>query len=158
MGYSVETTGAAGAALGIIAIVLVSYLLTFVLTIVMYILQSLGIYTIAQRRGIRNPWMAWLPVTNMWILGSIADQYRYVACGQIRNRRKVLLGMSIAMLALGLLLFGGYIALIVRLVMQIPELTYAAPEQILGSVGAGHCAECLDFGDHHHCVPVCMPV
>jgi len=72
-------------------------------------------------------------VTNMWILGSIADQYRYVACGQIRNRRKVLLGMSIAMLALGLLLFGGYIALIVRLVMQIPELTYAAPEQILGS-------------------------
>jgi len=136
MGYSVETTGAAGAALGIIAIVLVSYLLTFVLTIVMYILQSLGIYTIAQRRGIRNPWMAWLPVTNMWILGSIADQYRYVACGQIRNRRKVLLGMSIAMLALGLLLFGGYIALIVRLVMQIPELTYAAPEQILGSAVA----------------------
>ena len=136
MGYSVETTGAAGAAVGIIIIMLVTYLLTFGLSIAMYILQSLGMYTIAQRRGIRNPWMAWLPVTNVWILGSIADQYRYVACGQIRNRRKVLLGMSIAMLALGLLFFGGYIALIVKLVMQVPELTYAVPEQIQGSVAA----------------------
>lgn len=134
MGYSVETTGVAGAALGIIAIVLVAYLLTFGLMIVMYILQSLGIYTIAQRRGIKNPWMAWLPVTNMWILGSISDQYRYVALGQIRNRRKVLLGLNIAVLALGLVFFCLYIGLIVKLVLQIPELEYMHEEQILQMV------------------------
>ena len=128
MGYSVETTGVAGTALGIIAIVLVTYLLTFGLAIVMYILQSLGIYTIAQRRGIKHPWMAWLPVTNLWILGSISDQYRYVALGQVRNRRKVLLGLCIAMLALGLVIFGGYVVMLVRLILQIPDIMRMAPQ------------------------------
>ena len=80
--YPADITGVAGAALGIIAIVLVAYLLTFGLGITVYILYSLGIYTIAQRRGIKHPWMAWLPVANMWVLGSIADQYRYVSHGQ----------------------------------------------------------------------------
>lgn len=131
MGYSVETTGAAGAALGIIAIVLVTYLLTFGLAIVMYILQSLGLYTIAQRRGIKNPWMAWLPVTNMWILGSISDQYHYVALGQIRNRRKVLLGLCIAILTLGLVFFCLYVGVVVKLVLQIPELEFMHEDQIL---------------------------
>ena len=133
MGYSVETTGVAGTALGIIAIVLVTYLLTFGLAIVMYILQSLGIYTIAQRRGIKHHWMSWLPVTNLWILGSISDQYRYVALGQVRNRRKVLLGLCIAMLALGLVIFGGYVVMLVRLILQIPDIMRMAPQQINGS-------------------------
>ncbi len=136
MGYSVETTGAAGAALGIIAIVLVTYLLTFGLMIVMYILQSLGIYTIAQRRGIKNPWMAWLPLVNMWILGSISDQYRYVARGQIRNRRKVLIGLYIAVLALGLVFFFAAIGMLVHLLMQIPEIAQMGPNGMLSpSVG-----------------------
>lgn len=134
MGYSVETTGVAGAALGIIAIVLVMYLLTFGLSIIMYILQALGIYTIAQRRGLKHPWMAWLPVTNMWILGSISDQYRYVALGQVRNRRKVLLGIQIALMTIVLVLLGAYVAAIVKLALQIPDVMYVVPQQVVESV------------------------
>lgn len=70
------------------------------LGIVMYILQSLGLYTIACRRQLKNPWLAWLPIGNMWILGSISDQYQYVTTGRIRNRRKTLVGLHIAILAL----------------------------------------------------------
>jgi len=65
-----------------------------------YILSSLGVYTIAKRRGIRHPWLAWFPYSNMWILGSISDQYQYVVKGRIKNRRKVLLAVMIAMAAL----------------------------------------------------------
>lgn len=130
--FSAEISGVAGAALGIIAIVLITYLVTFGLGIVMYILQSLGMYTIAQRRGIRHPWLAWLPVLNMWILGSISDQYRYVVRGQIRNRRKWLLVLSIVMLALSLAAVGGYVAVLVDIAMQIPDITYVISGQLPG--------------------------
>ena len=130
--FSAEISGVAGAALGIIAIVLITYLVTFGLGIVMYILQSLGMYTIAQRRGIRHPWLAWLPFLHMWILGSISDQYRYVVRGQIRNRRKWLLVLSIVMLALSLAAVGGYVAVLVDIAMQIPDITYVISGQLPG--------------------------
>lgn len=65
-----------------------------------YILQALALYTIADRRGIANPWLAWIPVGNMWILGSVSDQYRYVSKGQIKNNRKTQLGLEIGFIAL----------------------------------------------------------
>lgn len=135
MGYSFETTGAAGAALSIVAVVLIAYLVTFGLGIAVYILQSLGLYTIAQRRGIKNPWMAWLPMTNMWILGSIADQYRYVALGQIRNRRKVLLGLLIGAMAVWVAFFCVYIGMIFKFIMRIPDLEAMEAPQILQHLG-----------------------
>lgn len=78
---------------GVIAIVALIALLVIV---VGYVLQSVGLYTIARNRGIRNPWLAWLPIGNYWIAGSIADQYQYVVNGQVKNRRKILLILSIA--------------------------------------------------------------
>lgn len=73
--------------------------------LVAYILQSLGMYTIAQRRGIRNPWLAWVPVGNLWIMGSISDQYQYVVKGKRTNRRKILLGMSLGSVGTIILMF-----------------------------------------------------
>ncbi len=73
-------------------------------SLVAYVFSALAVYTIAQRRGIQKAWMAWVPVLNLWILGSISDQYRYVVKGQIRNKRKVLLGLSIANLLIGIAL------------------------------------------------------
>ena len=61
-----------------------------------YIFMSLGLYKMAKSRWIRKPWLAWLPLGNLWILGSISDQYQYVAKGEIKNRRKTLLWLGIA--------------------------------------------------------------
>ena len=60
-----------------------------------YVFTALALYTIAKRREIRNPWMAWVPLLNVWILGSISDQYRYVVRNEVRSKRKVLLTVSI---------------------------------------------------------------
>ena len=70
------------------------------LGLLVYILQAWALYTIAERRGIKKPWLAWIPVVNVWILGSISDQYQYVVKRQVKNKRKVLLGMEIAATAI----------------------------------------------------------
>ncbi len=88
---------------GILALLLVVWLLAMAFTVLSYVLQSVGMYAIAKRRGIRNPWLSWLPVGNMWILGSISDQYQYVAKGKVRSRRKTLLGLNIAAIALSVI-------------------------------------------------------
>lgn len=81
-------------------------LIALAFAIVSYIFQSAGMYTIAKRRGIELPWLAWVPVANMWLLGCISDQFRYLAYGQTTNRRRKLLAMNIAIVVVTLLLLG----------------------------------------------------
>ena len=57
-------------------------------SLAVYIFSALGLYTIAQRRGLRNSWLAWIPVANVWILGSLSDQYRYVVRNEVRSKRR----------------------------------------------------------------------
>ena len=65
------------------------------LGIAVYVLNSLALYTIANRRGIKNAWLSWVPVINCWIIGSLSDQYRYVVKGEVKNKRKTLLILNI---------------------------------------------------------------
>ena len=60
-----------------------------------YILTALAVYTIARRRGLRKPWLAWIPVANFWLLGSVSDQYQYVVKGENKAKRKWLLVLSL---------------------------------------------------------------
>ena len=83
--------------------------------IVLYVFRSLGVYTIAKRRELRNPWFAWIPVVNEYLLGSLSDQYQYVVKGKVKNKRKWLLGLNIAMAALYTVFIGVLIATIVKL-------------------------------------------
>lgn len=71
------------------------YLLMFAFSILSYVLSSRGAQVIAKRRGIHHSWLAWIPLGNVWLLGSISDQYQYVVKGRIRNRRKLLLILSL---------------------------------------------------------------
>ena len=81
---------------------LVSGVPSMLLPIAAYVLSALGLYTVASRRGVRNPWMAWVPVLNVWLLGSLSDQYRYVVKGQEKNKRKTLLILNIVNFVLGI--------------------------------------------------------
>lgn len=89
-------TGVAGVFLIIYLLIL---LFAMALSVATYVLHSLSLHTIAKRRGIRNGWLAWIPMGNLWILGNISDQYRYVVKGKIKNRRKILLGLGIGLVA-----------------------------------------------------------
>ena len=74
--------------------------------IAVYVLTALAFYTVADRRGLKNPWLAWIPVANLWLLGSISDQYRYVVKGEFKSKRKILLVLGIASMVVGIVIFG----------------------------------------------------
>ena len=85
-----------------------------IVAIASYVFCALALYTIAQRREMKKAWLAWVPVLNVWILGSISDQYRYVVKGEIRSKRKVLLTLNIINFILG---WAAVIKVIVTIVM-----------------------------------------
>lgn len=124
-------------AVGVVAVFLVIWLVACLLSVVysiaMYVLHSLGLYTVAQRRGIHRPWLSWVPVANMWILGSISDQYQYVSKGKVRSRRKLLLGLMIATYALLIVFWICYVAFMVQAVGSAFDGNFA-DAQILQSV------------------------
>ena len=74
---------------------LLSGIPTGLFRIAAYVLTSMAIYTVAKRRGLNNPWLAWVPVINWWLLGSLSDQYQYVVKGKNTSRRKWLLVLNI---------------------------------------------------------------
>lgn len=60
-----------------------------------YVLTAVAIYVIARRRGLSKPWLAWVPVLNVWLLGSLSDQYQYVVKRKNTSRRKWLLVLNL---------------------------------------------------------------
>ena len=71
-----------------------------------WILRSMSLYSIAKRRGIRNAWLAWIPVGSNWILGSVADQYQHLVQGKITSRRKIMLILSAVSAVLYTVVYG----------------------------------------------------
>lgn len=106
------------------------------ISLAVYVFTALGLYTLAQRRGLRNPWLAWVPVANVWILGSLSDQYRYVVRGQVRSKRKVLLTLNIISAVMGLVMTVVIVAAVVRWVFsfQAGASETEIVNAILGSV------------------------
>ena len=68
-----------------------------------YVLQAIGLYTIAKRRGIPHAWLAWVPVGCVWILGSISDDFKRRTTGRPHNKRKLLAALSVVLLVLSFL-------------------------------------------------------
>lgn len=87
-----------------------------VLSIVSYVLSSLALYTMAARRGIDKAWLSWVPVINVWIIGSLSDQYRYVVKGQYKSKRKVLLVLNLLSILLTVVMVIGVIIMVVNVI------------------------------------------
>lgn len=100
MEYALEGMGA-----GIIAFYIVYMLVIFGFSIASYVLRAAGFYSIAKRRGINHPWMSWVPVLDLWVLGCISDQFQYVVKGKTKNKRKWLLGLNIALAVVYIVFF-----------------------------------------------------
>lgn len=119
------TEGAFIGAAGLIAgLVMIVYLLAMAFSIVRYVLNAVGMYRIAKRRGIHHAWLSWIPVGNSWLLGSISDHYQYVAKKKITGRRKALLVMNIILAAMGSVVVAG-----ATLIFSFT----AGPEDLMGS-------------------------
>lgn len=98
MEFHYEFTGPAGEELaGIFGALYAGMLLVFLLIgLALLVVRSFGLYVMAKRRGLRRPWLVWIPVAESWIIGSISDQYRYLVKGEYQSRRKILLGLAAA--------------------------------------------------------------
>ncbi len=43
----------------------------FIVCVVFYVLKSLGISALAANRGLENPWLGWVPVADLYLLGML---------------------------------------------------------------------------------------
>jgi hypothetical protein len=46
--------------------------------LVFYILKSIGLATLAANKGIEMPWLAWIPVADLYIAGAIVDEMDFL--------------------------------------------------------------------------------
>lgn len=95
----ITIVGAGFAVLAALFVVLL--LVVLAVGIAAYVLQALGLSTMARRQGIAHAWLAWVPVGRRWLLGALADR----ACarrGKATSYAVVLLTLSAAALGGGL--------------------------------------------------------
>ena len=88
-------------------------------SLIFWIISALSLQAIAKRRGIRNAWLAWVPIGNQWILGSIADQYQHLIQGKITSRRKILLWLGVANFVVSVI--GGILSGVIGATAQTEE-------------------------------------
>lgn len=85
------------------------------LSIAIYVFTALALYTIANRRGIAAAWLAWIPVAQLWILGSISDNYQQAAFGKKKVKRHLLIWLQVIVAVLA-------IAMVIMLIVSIISL------------------------------------
>ena len=98
--------------------ILTSGVPSMLLAIASYVLTSMALYTLASRRGISHAWFSWVPVLNVWIIGSLSDQYRYVVKGQYKSKRKTLLILNLLQFVIGAVIAGICIFMVTDLISE----------------------------------------
>lgn len=94
---------------------------SLVVGLIFYIFESAGLYTLAKRRGIHNPGLAWVPVARDWVMGSLSDQYA-MRLGQNKSYRKVLPALGAVVTILAVLILAFSLQFVVRLASGDPVL------------------------------------
>lgn len=103
------------------------------LSLAVYVFTALSLYTIAQRRGLHCPWLAWIPVANLWLMGSLSDQYRYLTQGQVKHKRIVLLVLE----GITLALTGGLVGSVIWLIAAKGTAAAVISMVVMGLLAGG---------------------
>lgn len=112
-------------------------LLLFILMIwlVFYVFESIAFYTLAKRRGIQYPGLAWVPVANMWIIGSLADDYMNVTELRKTKSRYLLLSLEAVSAVISILATVMSLGFVLEMIREIfNEQSYEVGGYILGSL------------------------
>ncbi|MBK1812327.1 hypothetical protein JHL18_17015 [Clostridium sp. YIM B02505] len=43
----------------------------FIISIILYVFMAYALYTMAVRQGLENPWVAWIPIAQLYTLGKL---------------------------------------------------------------------------------------
>ena len=109
-----------------------------VIGIAIYLLESISVYKMAKSAEIKNPWLAFIPVANDWVFGTLAEKYK-----KKNSTKSARFGIILPVLE-GIVLIEA-IALTIFTVISIKEITgYAldavntstemAPEQFMSLI------------------------
>ena len=63
--------------LGYYVFAIVLALLGLIVLVVVYGLGSYGLYRMAKNRGIKNAWLAWVPVMGIYLVGAMVDEMTF---------------------------------------------------------------------------------
>lgn len=118
------------AAMGIVIILILG-----LIGIVNYLLISISLMNMANKEGIENPWLSWIPIAQFWIVGKLIKTFDVGA--QKYDRAEVILVVSAcaSIFLTGLPLIGGLIGIanLIIMVLAIYKLykMYAPENAIL---------------------------
>lgn len=108
----------AGEAISVVGVFLLVYFIIILgamaISITMYLLQSFGLYKIGGTLKIENPWLAFIPVANIYMLGKIAEAAPTVPGKKPRKYSTLLLWLSLATIGVFII---GYIVIIIMAVL-----------------------------------------
>ncbi len=114
----------------LLLVVVIVYFLILIGNLVNYILTSLSLYSIADKRNITSAWTAWLPIANYWCVGSIAD-YHSNLDSKKSNWRKLLITLVIIG---NVAVVVSYISLFVAAINMGMNAEYMAEDEITFAV------------------------
>ena len=120
------------------AIFIGTFTISLLIGLALYLLESIGVYKMAKSAEIKNPWLAFIPVANGWVFGTIAEKYK-----KKNGTKSARFGIILPVLE-GIVLIEA-IALTIFTVISIKEITgYAldavntssemAPEQFMSLI------------------------
>lgn len=58
----------------LMALGIVFVLMFLAIIVVLYVLKSIGLATMAEKRGIENAWLAWIPIADLYIMGLLVGE------------------------------------------------------------------------------------
>lgn len=87
-----------------------------VIGIAIYLLESISVYKMAKSAEIKNPWLAFIPVANDWVFGTLAEKYK-----KKNGTKSARFGMILPVLE-GIVLIEA-IALTIFTVISVKEIT-----------------------------------
>ena len=81
-------------------LILTVYVLSLIISLIMYIFMSIGLHKIGKLRGMKYSWIAWIPIANVYNIGRIADAYSDRIEHKKTNMRIILLVLEIVILVM----------------------------------------------------------
>ena len=53
-----------------------TFTISLLIGLAIYLLESISVYKMAKSAEIKNPWLAFIPVANDWVFGTLAEKYK----------------------------------------------------------------------------------
>jgi len=105
------------AAVGILTAIL--YLFFYAVRLIAYLIISAGLYRMAQKRELPNPWLAWIPIARLYILGTLLRQVLAVTPQWRIPYIQIVLPLSAAFMLLGSGSFLGGLFTVITYILMV---------------------------------------